>query len=198
MVDIAIRFIGPAVSTIRLLLAWMKMPGIEFHQPENTATEEHLVWWHIPVSLKYKLLKPFPLQDLSADLVIEKPIYKTLHLCWRSDQGPQRRVTLFDSETYHIPIAARTTLNSFMLATTSGMVIPPGSLGDWIMNRGTPRIVDVQHYFVFTSVTDLRPPGKYEVTLRLLAGHRLMADKSYLITVPKLDASNGYFTIHPF
>lgn len=189
-IGFAIPIFGPIVFTIRCCMAWLKMPTVEFHPPQNGASEPHLTWWHVPVSLKYKFLKPFPLQDLSVDLTLETPISRTLQLCWRSDEGPTRRITLFDGEIRYIPIVARTTAASFMLATRAGMVIPPGSLADWVMRRDIPRIVDVQHYFVFNGVTDLEAPSEYRTTLKLFVGNRLVGKKSYLISVPDASSPN--------
>lgn len=192
-----IPIFGPAVFTIRLAMAWLKIPAVEFHPPVNTATEHHLVWWHVPISLKYQWLKPFPLQDVSVQLTLSGADSKTLQLCWRSWEGPKHRMTLLEDELYYIPVVARTTFVSHMLATKAGMIIPPGSLGDWVMQGGIPRISDVQHCFAFTSVTNLVAPGYYWATLTLRVGSRVIARKSYSISVPPPDSANDQLVLAP-
>lgn len=186
--------ISTVISAGRFALSWLRTGAIDFGSPTNGASEDHLVWWHVPVRLTGKL-PPAPRQDVVIDLIMSEPISRTLRLCWRTMQGPQERITLVAGETYYIPVVARSTLNSFMLATQAGMVIPPGTVSEWVLDQGVARITDAQHYFAFVGVTNLTGSGIYAAKLRISAGDGVVAEKPYLIAVPPPNESNANFVL---
>jgi hypothetical protein len=90
------------------------MPRIDFGRPKNTAGEDFLTWWHLPIEPKPHLFQWKSINDCSISVYIHGggvgTIEQEVNLCWRTESGPQRTVTLQKNSEYLVPVALRSTL----------------------------------------------------------------------------------------
>jgi len=194
---LCVPIFGPAIFTIRLILAWLKMPDIYFSEPEMiVGNNAELAWWHVAISLKYRLLKPFPLQELSCRLVIDPN--REAELCFRPLQGtqPEHRIVLHWGDTRHIPICARATTDNYLLGFSAPYVMISGNLAEnWAMRQGIARVTDGNHFFTFSDLINIAGPQISSVRLQLRIGLKLIAERRYLLKIPTVEANNDSFIL---
>jgi hypothetical protein len=165
-------------------------------EPVSGGTDGELVWWHIPVSLKYRWLKPFPLNDVSCTLLVGDNT--ETELCFRPLQGmqPEYRINLHWGDVRHIPICARPVTDNFLLGFTAPYILLHGQIAEnWALRQGIARITDSNHYFTFDNSLNLVGPKTFSITLQITRGRQRYTEKRYLLSVPSPDADNDSFTL---
>jgi hypothetical protein len=92
---------------------WFRMPRIIFGRPENTAGQDFLTWWHLPIKICPRFFQWKSINDCSISVYIHSggvgTIEKEINLCWRTGSGPQRTVTIEKNREYLVPVSLRST-----------------------------------------------------------------------------------------
>ena len=195
---LCIPIFGPLVLTIRLIFAWLKRPDMRFFNPELVRGGDNgeLFWWHVPISLKYRWLKPFPLNDVSCTLLLDGN--RQTELCFRPLQGvqPEHRINVHWGDVRHLPICARSVTDNFLLGFTAPYTLLHGQIAsDWALKRGVVRITDANHYFTFNNLINLSGPKVYNILLQMRIGQISYAENKYVLNVPSSDADNNEFSL---
>jgi len=195
---LCIPIFGPLVLTIRLIFAWLKRPDMQFHKPEPVlgGTNRELVWWHVPISLKYGWLKPFSLNDVSCTLLLDGK--GETELCFRPLQapGPEHRINIHWGDVRQIPVCARSETDNFPLGFTAPYILLHGAIVDnWLLKPGVARITDGNHYFTFNNLINLDGGKSYGLLIQMKIGQTRYAEKRYTLNVPACTADNRAFAL---
>lgn len=172
---------------------WFRMPSIIFGRPKNTAGEDFLTWWHVPIEIRPRFFQWKSIDDCSISVYIHGggvgTIEKEINLCWRTGNGPQRSVTIERNSEYLVPVSLRSThWTAYSVYQDrdrrSPLIVPPRiaflcdegmMLGSKIPEKG----LDNEYYFSFR----IRRLGK---TVRISGLYELL--------VPSRRAENAEFT----
>lgn len=193
-----VRLFAPFAAVVRFLLRQLSLPDLRFHTCRKLTSEDGaLVWWHVPVSLRHRWLRGFPLNNLTTTLTINRPMQKSLAMCWISEYSrvPTYRASLSGNEVLHIPIAARALSAGTALAYENPVISDNNTPENWLLKGGVPRITDENHFFTYMDLTDLPSPRDYRLVLQVKAGKRSLGGKEYVLHVPDKGKKNGLFTL---
>jgi hypothetical protein len=170
------------------------MPRIDFGRPKNTAGEDFLTWWHLPIKPMQRFFQWKSINDCSISVYIHGggvgTIEQEVNLCWRTESGPQRTVTLQKNSEYLVPVTLRSTLwKAYALHqgrdSRLSIIIPPRlaflcDQGMMLESKIPAKGLDNENYFSFR----IKRSGRTVVRSRL-----------YKLFVPSESADNSEFTL---
>lgn len=92
---------------------WFRRPKIIFGRPENTAKQDFLTWWHLPIEIRPRFFQWKSINNCSISVYIHGggvgTIKKEINLCWWTGNGPQRSITIEEDREYLVSVSLRST-----------------------------------------------------------------------------------------
>jgi len=186
----SLEYIGKLLLKV---LPWLipsrwKRPAVTFGPTTRT---QDVAWWHTEVFLRQRALSQTEeINNCRAEVRVGSLQVSagTLRLMWSTVQGPQPQMALrLGEDPAKLPIIVRSEKTCQLSA--DAIRLPHFPLPAY-----TARFTDDNAIIHRTSFTDL-PPGEHTITVRILSGRHVLAEKVYVINVPRVGEPNADFTV---